>query len=637
MPALPTLSVPPIADGKRRVVTHDLDIDEPRVFALFPMPPEGSLDHRIAEMADPPHELLASLAFTYEWGHSADSFVMGGARAPVLAVTVTVRELDDVEDAIDAIWRSMRRARRDSGRSDRPWFPIRDDHKADLLGRFEPLGARAWMFADYIQFGAKGFLVDRLNEIDRVKRSELERVADAIFDPDRATVVVFRPRPGAQRRRTGKFTYRPAAHDPGHWKQMVDPSEADRPVTLPADRRRLPAPQRADLPNGLRVLLWPHGDLPLVHARLIVAAGLSDAPVGRVGAALAAASSGLVGHDATVFSSRKLAPEVHLVLERLSRRLRFHRVEDFDDAREEMLRQLRRPRAAERTRYERALRAATFGADHPYARDMLTESEVRGLDGDAVADFQRSHYTAGNTTVVLTGQFDPALVREHLAYQFGHLDRKQSRRPPVPRAAPRPGQRLVAGAGEAGSPVVELDLRVAGEPGVGRRHGARLVLAMILDAELRELREHQALTYGMSATYDVRRGPGEWSMGGSVDATRASDAVTFILDRLDAMRREPMIHRGNFVVARRALVQQLMTRGNNAAEMAALLTIVAEHDLPDDYFDRLIEEAARVTPDDVHRLLVDEVDPSTLVIGAFGPPPAVDRVLTAARTWRPKK
>jgi hypothetical protein len=39
----------------------------------------------------------------------------------------------------------------------------------------------------------------------------------------------------------------------------------------------------------------------------------------------------------------------------------------------------------------------------------------------------------------------------------------------------------------------------------------------------------------------------------------------------------------------------------------------------------------------VHRLLVDEVDPSTLVIGAFGPPPAVDRVLTAARTWRPKK
>ena len=639
MPALPPLSVAPVASGKRRVVTYDLDIDEPQVFALFPLPPEGSLDHRIADMVRPPHLLLAGLAFTYKWGHGAASFTIGGARAPVLAVTVTPRDLDHVDDAIDAIFQSVRRARRDSGHevNDLSWLLDRENQKADILAAFEALGARAWLFADYVQFGVKGFLVDRLREVDRLEPSDVRRVADAIFDPDRAKVVVFRPRPGAQRRHAGSFRYRPTAHDPGHWKQIVDLAEADRPVPLPAGRRQPPAVQRADLPNGLRVFLWPHGTMPLVHARLVVAAGLSDEPAGRVGIAMAAGGAGLVTQDTTVFGSRHLATEVHLVVERLSKRLRLHRTEDFDDWREMTLRALRQPRAAERTRYERALGAATFGTDHPYARDLLTEADIPAIRGDAVAGFQRSYYTAGNTALILAGKFDPALVREHLVYQFGHLDERRRPRPAVPAAEPAAGQRLVAGAGEAGSPVVDLDLRIPGGHGVDRRHAARLVLARILDAELRELREHQAVTYGMYASHDVRRGPGEWRLGGSADATRAASALTFILDRLHAMRRDPMAYRANFVIARRALVQDLMIRGTSPAEVVRNLIVIAEHDLPDDYFDRLLEDTARVTPDDVHRVLLDEIDPARLAIGAFGAPPAVDRVLTAARAWRPKK
>ncbi len=638
MPALPALSVAPIAIGKRRVVTYDLDIDEPQVFALFPMPPEGTLDHRVAEMIEPPHQLLADLAFTYKWGHSAASFTIGGARAPMLAVTVTPRDLDHVDDAIGAIWQSVRRARQESGREVlESWLYDRENHKAQLLAGFEALGGRAWLFADYVQFGVKGFLVDRLRELDGLEPGDLRRVAGAILDPDRATVVVFRPRPGAHHRHAGTFRYRPTAHDPGHWKQIVDPTEADRPVPLAAGRKRLPAVQRADLPNGLRVFLWPHGTMPLVHARLVVAAGLSDEAAGRVGIPMAAGSAGLVTPDTTMFASRHLATEVHLVVERLSWQLRVHRTEDFDDWREITLRSLRQPRAAERTRYERALLAATFGADHPYAHDVLSEAELPAIRGDAVAGFQRSHYTAGNTALILTGKFDPALVREHLVYQFGHLAERRSKRAPVPAAAPAAGQRLVAGAGEAGAPVVDLDLRIAGGSGVDAHHAARQVLQRILDAELRELREHQAVTYGMYASHQARRGPGEWRLGGSADAARAASAITFILDRLHAMRRDPRSYRNDFVVARRALVQELMTGGSSAAEVAGNLSLIAEHALPDDYFDRLLEEAARVTPDQVHRLLLDEIDPARLAIGAFGPPPAVDRVLTAARSWRPGK
>jgi zinc protease len=635
-PAARAPAVPPIANGHRRVVTYDLDIDEPQVFALFPLPAEGTLESRVAEMLYPPELLLGSLAATYRFGHGAASDTIGGARAPVLAVTLTVRDLGHIDEALDGIWKSVERSRRESGHEVNPiaWMWYREHQKEAILSRFEPLDERASNLADYVQFGATGFMVERLRELDRIDAADLRRTAQAILDPDRATVVVFRPRPGARHLTAGAFKYQPEADDTGHWKHIVDPAEADRPVPLPAQRKRVPPIQRYALPNGLRVILWPHASLPLVHARLVIAAGLSDEPPGQVGAAAVAAAGGVVTQDTTLFAARDLATELHTTLERLSKRLRLHRTQDLQDAREELQRALRQPRAAARTRYELALRAATFGAAHPYARGLLTEAEVAGIAGDAVAGFQRGHYTAGDSALVLTGKFDPALVRDHIVYQFGHLGEHRARRPPIPPAAPPAGPRLVAGAGEPGSPVVEINIRVAGAPGVGPGYAARRVLERVLDAELRELREHQAVTYGMYAHYDVRRGPGEWRMGGAADAARAAEAMSFILDRLDRMRRDPMTYRADFVLARRAVVEELLTRGTSGAEMADSLMMIAEHDLPDDFADRLVEEVARVTPADVHRLLRAEINPARVAIGAFGPPAAVEQVLAAARAWR---
>ena len=219
-----------------------------------------------------------------------------------------LRGMDSRDDALEGLWKGLRRAtermaspgeRRDSER----WLYWRERTKAGLLASYESLGARASMYADDAQLSpTPPFLVGRLRELDAIGPQQLRSIVEGVLDPDNATIVLFRPRPGASARSTGAFSYRSSGHGSEHWRVQVDPAEADHPVPLPA-ASAAPLATRFSLDNGLRVVLWPHSALPLVHGELVIHSGYASEPRDFGGLAAAAGRASVTRPTSTVATS----------------------------------------------------------------------------------------------------------------------------------------------------------------------------------------------------------------------------------------------------------------------------------------------------------------------------------------------
>jgi zinc protease len=628
--------VPPATRGNGQTTTHELDIDEPVLVALFRLPAGGTRAGRLVDMAAGSIEgELAELAIGAEWGHSADVEVIGGARAPVLAVSVTMRRRDDVGAARSAIGTAMRKAVNYTKYIDdeRSRTPIWLWYKENLIAAYESFYGRPILFADYEQFDDQElFLIGRLRELDIVQSEDIHDLGGEYLNPDRATYVLFVPRRGARGSGASTFSYRATGHDSSAWRFPVDVALADRPVPLPRTRAaELPVFEQR-LGNGLRILMWPHGTAPMTYGRLVVDAGAADEPPAQLG--LSYVAGGVVGYDTTQTASRELSVDMDIVVERLSTFLRHGASQNLDKWREYVSRSLSLRQATRRAEYETAIRAALYGADHPYGRGVMNPTTVKRIDGDDVASFERTYHTAGNATLILTGMFDPGLATKHAQYQFGHITSRKRDARRFPPLAARTAREVVTVHADAESPVLEVEVAFPAGDGIDRSFAARLVLEDVIGARLQALREGLAVTYGMQVSYTPRLGPGEWRISGQLDAARAAEGMAHLRLVLEELRNDPASWKGDFVIARRKLVDARLSAAASASLVVEQLAFVAAYDLPLDFHKKLVTQLAVVTPADLQRLIAEELTDERSVVGLFGPPAAVEQA--AAALARPR-
>jgi predicted Zn-dependent peptidase len=145
----------------------------------------------------------------------------------------------------------------------------------------------------------------------------------------------------------------------------------------------------------------------------------------------------------------------------------------------------------------------------------------------------------------------------------------------------------------------------------------------VIAARLTTLREGLAVTYGMSASYTPRLGPGEWRISGQLDAARAVEGFNTLQLALDELRGDPEVWKGDFVLARRQAVDELLVSVTSPSVVASQLSFVAAFDLPLDFREQLVEQLAAVRPADLQRIIEAELAADSEVIGLFGPPQPV--------------
>jgi predicted Zn-dependent peptidase len=159
----------------------------------------------------------------------------------------------------------------------------------------------------------------------------------------------------------------------------------------------------------------------------------------------------------------------------------------------------------------------------------------------------------------------------------------------------------------------------------------RLVLEAVLDAQLAQLREKRALTYGFAASYEPRRAGGLWTISGEVDAARAAEAGQAIVQILDELRRDPEVYRGAFVLGRQKVLESLIVNITSTEAVANRIAFLARFGLDDDYYDTLANAVAGLTLSDLHAFLTRELAVDHQVIGAFGNVGAAQAAIAAAR------
>ncbi len=610
------------------------DVGEGSVLFAWALPPEGTQEYRFLQLLRGSlRSALGRRAVQGGWGHGARTWTAGGGDAPYLILQVSLRSMKHVDVAKKAMrevaqWPMGRPRKLKPGTKDEGWAHRVVSLETKLLLKYESLAGRAEMFSDNLLYSPEVVsLVAELKELRTSTRNLVRGLGRTWLHPRYAKVIAIEPKEGATSRSVE------SAYTGGHTagrSEPIDSSLAHRSIKLPAGGAGLALnTTRFTLKNGLNVVLWEHGEVPVVHSVLVNHTGSASDPRGREGTAL------LSGFDSVLEDSMmSWGNHVSTMLDRLlesslanirrpsyfvSKRLRKHLVSRLALSDSQASRD-----------FDQDMREALFGEKHPYARPVLTAKSIKNLTSWGLRSWTRRYSVPKNSTLILTGRFDPAFARKWIEYEAWQSD-GGARAKPVD-ATPQPvGGSYIVGESSDASPTVDIDIRFLGSAGVDESHATRQVLSAILSSKLVTMREEHAISYGISANYIAQDAGGYWHISGAVDAGRAREAGLILRKTLEDLRSGQSSWLSAFVLARRKRVNSLLAGASDSAMIAQQLSFIARFGLEDDFYEALINRIAAMQPAAIEALIASELGAKDQITGAFGQAGPVKQFLDAMK------
>jgi zinc protease len=640
--------------------TIELDVERPWLTVAWPMPDARTPEGEAAELGiwraffD-----AANKADRYECATEAFPEILGGREAPIFLIALELASMDKLDECLGFVWKAAHSA--SQGWHYGFWEQleeVKNRRKAAFISSLEPLfgiGGRTDQIADMVQFSRdidfdsrEVYVFHHLDKIGKFELASVGSVLQRVLDRKRAQVTVFKPsKAGLKGDRRSRVTFRAPVED-GRDDTEVDPSEAVRPLQVPAELKAFSRVQRFELANGLRVVLLPVDATPVVSAQLVFDVGEAATPdsplLARAAAALLELPAGSTvlretgvqmacdtTPDHTICRAQGMSIYLDVVIKAFERlvqvgwysQLRVERLQKtFHDTYK-----LRRPR--QQRELERQKLSALYGPDHPYARTGgFAPGAVDKLGRDALTSFRDEHYTAANATLVIAGAFDPRRAESVIRETFGGL-RAGRKHAAAPRATPaRTGPVHIGVIGDE-DPHVDVAILYPSAPGISGEYAARMVLTEMLDEQMWRVRDRLGATYGTYARRDARLAGSAYHLGGSVDAPRAGEAIRSMREAVDVLRRGDRFD-AIFVRARRKIIQRLLGGSTRSAELASRLGQIARFGLDPHHETTLLRHVATLSTAQVKALLARELDPSTEVVVALGDRTAVTQAFADA-------
>jgi predicted Zn-dependent peptidase len=425
------------------------------------------------------------------------------------------------------------------------------------------------------------------------------------------------------------------------------PDRAEPPRRGPPPELRVPSQTHFTLSNGLRVRLVRYDRLPIVALNLVVDAGGARDPKDRPGLAsmtaemmnegtrsrtatqisdevgfIGASLNAVAGFDAASLVGASLSrhlPKLAELFADVAVNPTFPKV-DFRRVQDErvvaLLQQRDQPPAVAGKAF-----AEVFWGSHPYGHWLGgTERSVKAMTPAELARFHARFWTPAAAELVVVGDVDEAGLRAVFEPTLGRW--RAAAPAPRPSSAPPAGVRRTVVIEKAGAPQAFLQLGLPGIPRSSPDYVATQVAFQVLGGGtasrlFRELREAKGYTYGIGARADARRLAGSSIVAGSVKADATGEAMRDLLDQLRRLRDEP-VPAAELDDAKAAIVLSMPAGFATAGGIAGHLAELAVHGLPDDYWNRYVDEVRAVTPADVQRVARQVLDPSRLTVVVVG-------------------
>jgi zinc protease len=417
------------------------------------------------------------------------------------------------------------------------------------------------------------------------------------------------------------------------------------PSSAQAADYRPPLPEIKTLSNGVKLWVFPHGELPTVAGSLILAGGailqrpsepglgqltlsmLEEGTGTRTAAeiALAAESMGAVisascGWDGASISFRclkdDLAATLDLVVDILANPT--FPEQEWQRVQGQSLASLQAERDRAESRAYRSMLESLYDAEHPYRFPLAgTVASVTTFSTSDLKEFHNRFVVPNLLAVVVAGAVDPAALAGELERRLGSWPRSNLALPVVPDAPHAAAPRLLL-LDRPGAP--QAVVRV-GHRGIARMDPAyelimlfNQVLGGQFTSRLNEkLREERGFTYGVRSSLDCRRGAGPFSIGTAVQSDRVSEALNDIKQELRAILADRPPTQFELDDARRALVEGHPRHFETPSALVNRFGNLLIHDLPPDHEAGFAGRLAGIDRDSLIAAVQAQVHPDALV------------------------
>ncbi|MBA3453986.1 MAG: insulinase family protein [Deltaproteobacteria bacterium] len=657
------VSAPPTAvaavqvDRSRK--QYELDVERPVLNVAWALPASNTPEGEAVQFGIGQAFIRAAQkGQEYDFAYSVSPAVFGGKLAPVFIISVELKGMGKLDEALEFVNKAARQAYRgiDEGSyvQIEEWQNLR---KAEFIQGLEALSARTQTIGDLVQFSDFDFDSNGeyiFNELDKISKFDGARVAAAVkkwIDPDKARVIVIKPNKEGIKgdKRNTKVKFEAKTHD-----QMtlpdVDPREAKRPIKVSAELKALVGAQRFQLGNGMNVVMLPINSMPLASARLIfnnvgeaiapdspylasTAADFLSLPIDAEAFRKTGVNVGCqAGADATTCYTSGLNIYLDVMLKGLERLITAgsYNQEQIERWQKRARESMKTKAAQQSNEFERQVLTALYGPEHPYTRVGVATPEAVGKIGkDTLESFRKKHFSAGNATLVIVGAFDPKQAESLARSVFSDWGKGTVDKPVDPTAFKRTGPSYIGVIGKE-EPQLTVAIGFPAPAGVDGQQGARMVLAEMINTRMGDVRFKLGSTYGLQAQRPARKGQTAYTMGGTVDAERAGESIRAMREGLDMLRKGGEQIDIDFVRARRKILSNLLGESTVTAELAARLGFMSTFDLPANYYNTLLQQVAAVSPAQVRALIGKELDGNNEVFVLLGAKPQLDKAFGEA-------
>lgn len=637
--------------GTHRQTAQDR-VPQARIFRVWNVPPWGSAEVQYLRLvadvlsAGKNSRFYKRLVYDDQIATNVNAYAAPSEIAGMFMVSASAKpgvELGRVEKALDE---ELQRFLAD-GPTDAELTRVKNEFRADFVRRVERIGGFGGksdvLATDMVYGGSPDRYKVLLDRVAKATAEDLKRTA-AQWLSDGDYILEITPFPELTAAAAG-----------------VDRSKLPEPGAPPAVR--FPDVQRAELSNGLKLVLAERHGVPLIDIRLLVDAGYAADQFASPGTASLAMD--LLDEGTATRSTLEISEQLQMLGSSLSTGAELDTCgvylstlkdkldeslelfadvllhpsfpqKEFDRLQQETLVRIRQEKTRPQQMALRVLPGLLYGREHPYGLPMTgsgTEQSVSRMTRDQLAGFHRTWFKPNHATLVVAGdttleEIQPRLEKLFQNWKAGDVPTKKVS---VVADRPKPEVYIVDRPGSQHSILFGGFLTL---PRANPHEEAIQMMNKLLGGDFTSrinmnLREDKHWSYGAGSGIVAAKGQRMYIVSSSVQVDKTADSIAEVQKELQWIVGDKPPTTEEFAKVQSGEVLGLPGWWETISSVAGSLEQLVQFDLPDTYWN---DYAARITgmkTEDVQQAARRVIRPNSVVWVVVGDRAKIEEPLKA--------
>ena len=429
------------------------------------------------------------------------------------------------------------------------------------------------------------------------------------------------------------------------------PEDVDRSLKpSPETQKKFnpPVTKRTKLGNGLNVLLVEKQELPIVTFGLLLGSGASTDPSNKPG--LSALTSSMLQEGTTSHTSQEISSEFEFMGTQLNISVGRERTvfstatidryfakamelisdivknpsfppDEFDRIRKERLTSLRRLRDDSTALASRVAPGLIYGSDSAYGHPIGgTEESVGAFEIEDLIEYWKANYDPDSATLLVVGNVSLDDVKDITNKYFGDWNVKVT-----DNQLEKPMESLYSHSAnliylldKPGAAQSIIRCGVLGPPRINANYSSLILLDSIFGGQFTSrlnmnLRQDKGYSYGYRSWIDWHKKSSLFGFGGAVETDVTGNALNETIKEARRIIADTPVSRNEFESAKAGLIREFPSLFETQGQILEGLAQIVSYDLPDDYYNHIIDEIASTSLEDVNRVAKEILSKDRLV------------------------